>query len=593
MALSRTKKRWLIITGSIILVLVILIIFANNILSRKADTILREKLSEIDTTSYLIDYDKVRVNIFSRSVKVFNVTVTPTKAALENVKRSRLAKPVFEVKLHRLNISSVSIMKAIKGNGVDVGEITLDEPDITVYGPGELFNGKHEGSSGKSIFSSDTIMETLVKEASLNYFEIENAHIRYINLGDDKTVLETKGLDLSVDDLWLHHPDGDTLSHVLEVDDIQISLKSHSMELPGNFYSLLTGPLEIKYKDREISLDSLKLIPAYPIGKFSKAFGKQTDRFDVSATNIFISGIVFDSLMNKKLIAEQIKLSSPRADICRDKRVARDMSIFPKLFQTAVAQLPIKVYIKSVTASEAYVKYQEIVEGSEIPGSVVLDQLNLNIEGVCNYADSIKKGQAILVDAKAQLMSKSPIQVNLYLPIGNHVEYFTFHGNAGPFPATNLNPLIQHLAFVEATGGTVNGLKFYGMAMNDTTAGRLEFKYTDLGVGILKKKKEAEGITKENKFFSFVAKTAMHKNNPHKDKDIRIAKMTFVRDRNKGFFNYIWKTIQNGLIVTLTPGKKRLAHDMSWSDFQSKWRKTLLVDWDELQVTSEKKKNRR
>ena len=145
------------------------------------------------------------------------------------------------------------------------------------------------------------------------------------------------------------------------------------------------------------------------------------------------------------------------------------------------------------------------------------------------------------------------MQVYFYLPVGNHAEYFTFHGSTAPFPATNLNPLLAPLAFVEATNGTINSTRFYAMAMNDTTVGRLEFKYQDLNVAVLKKSQENKGSEHENKFLSFLARTAIHKNNPHAKKPVRIARMSFTRDRNKGFFNYVWKTIQNGLITTLTP----------------------------------------
>jgi hypothetical protein len=296
--------------------------------------------------------------------------------------------------------------------------------------------------------------------------------------------------------------------------------------------------------------------------------------------------------LNKKFIAEELVVTHPHADICRDKRIARDMSIFPKLFQTAVAELHFRLRIGSVSTVDGYLNYQEILEGAKYPGRVMLDKLNMDISGLCNYPDSIKKGQAINVDARAQLMNHSPVQIYFYLPIGNHAEYFTFHGYAGSFPAVKLNPTLENMVYVEATGGTVDRVEFYGMGMNDTAVGRIEFTYTDLTMAVLKKKKEQEGVAEENKFLSFVARTAMHKNNPNPGKDPRIAKMMFVRDRNKGFFNYFWKTIQDGIIVTLTPGKKNLVEDMSWAEFKNDWRKVLLNDWDALQSKHQKKRSK-
>jgi len=593
MALSRKRKRWMIIVGSILLLLIILTIFANMIISNKADTFLRTQLSKLDSTQYNIDYEKIRVNIFNRSVRIYGIRITPSETLLEKTERSPAPPPVIEASVDRLRITGVGIMAAIKGNAIKVGTIRLRDPGIVVYGKGNLLEYKSQDNGNGSLFDSDTTTGGQFKGAFLGSFKIDNARLAYIDLLAGDTSLKSNDLSIAVEDIRVHQAEGDSLAQVLEIDDLIIKLGSQYMELPGGFYSLKAAGLNIGYKDGNLSLDTFQLIPAYPIGSFSKAFGKQTDRFDIRSGNITLSGIVFDSLMNKKFIAEKLVLNHPHADICRDKRVARDMSIFPKLFQTALAGLPFQLRIGSVSTVDGDLKYQEIMEGAKHPGMVMLDRLNMDISGICNYPDSMKQGQSIYVDAKAQLMNNSPVQIYFYLPIGNHAEYFTFHGYAGSFPAVKLNPTLENMVYVEATGGTVNNVEFYGIAMKDTAVGRIEFLYSDLSMKVLKKKKEQEDIITENKFLSFVARTAMHKNNPHPGKDPRIAKMSFVRDPNKGFFNYFWKTIQNGIIVTLTPGKKNLAGDMDWTAFKKDWRQVLMDDWNALQLKQEKKNKKK
>jgi len=548
----------------------------------------REELAAMDSTSYVIDFEKIRINIFSRSVKITGITVKPDSAAMEEVKRSRLAKPLVDVSIPRIRIGSVDLIKALKGKEFSIGSIQVDDPDVTVYGPQGLFSGEKEKSSADGGLS-DSIMETAIKQAKLGYFELNNGHIRYVDASRDKLVLETKQLYVRADGIFLHHPDGDTSAHVLDVGDIKLSLQSHMMDLPGKLYNLQTGKLEIGYKDQNIDLDSLKLIPAYSKERFGHVVGKQTDRFDVSVDHINISGIEFDSLLNKKIIIDNVLLKRPNADIYRDKRIPRDMTIFPKLYQTAVADIPMDLYVKSVNVSNAYVNYQEMVKGAAKPGTIMLDQMEISLTGICNYPDSIKKGQAITADIQAMLMGKSQANFHFYLPIGNPKEYFTFYGSGDSFPATNLNPMMEPMAFVETTGGTVNSVNYYGVACCDTAIGRIEFKYQDMTVSVVKKQKE-EDVVVENKFLSFVAKTVMHKNNPNKGKPVRIAKMLFVRDPNKGFFNFVWKTIQGGLIHSLAPGKKNLASDMSWPDFKARWEQNL---WKERQALNAKRKKKK
>ncbi|MCD4723787.1 MAG: hypothetical protein K8R63_03020 [Bacteroidales bacterium] len=578
MALSKARKKWLIISGSVLLILIILLIILNSILSNKADHLLREKLSSIDTTSYHVDFRKVRVNVFTRSVNVYDITVKPADSALQVLRNNRLAPPLFQISVPKLKVGGVSIMKAIKGKDIKVGKIILTEPDIKVYSTQGLFSKKKSSSGNKSIFSSDTIVESPVKEASLGTFEIRNAHIQAINLSKDKTVLETSELNILVDDLWLHQAEGDTLSHVLDISDCRISFASHQMDLPGNFYSVQTGPLEISYKDKEIRLDSIQLIPAYSQKQFGRMVGKQTDRFDLKIAQILVSGLEFDSLVNKKLIIDNIDITGPHADIYRDKGIPRDMKHFPKLYQTAVADIPIYVKIGKINIIAGYVKYQEMKKGGSVPGRVMFDQLEVTVEGVSNDAEMIREGLAIKVDGRGLLMGKTKAFLHLDFPVGDPLERFTFYGSTEAFAVNDINPMVEPLANFRAIGGTVNSVSYYAMAYNDTAFGRIEFLYNDLEISILKKQKESKGQIDQNRFLSFLAGSVIHKANPLKDKPHRISKMFFVRDLNKGFFNYMWKTIQNGLTNAVTPGKKKLTTDMSWPEFSNNWQKVLLDD---------------
>ena len=573
MALSKARKKWLIISGSALLILIILLIILNSILSNKADHLLREKLSSIDTTSYHVDFRKVRVNVFTRSVNVYDITVKPADAALEEARHNRLASPVFQISVPKLKVSGVSIMKAIKGKDIELGKIILTAPDIKVYSAQGLFSKKKSSSGNKSIFSSDTIVESPVKEARLGTFEIRNAHIQAIDLSKDKTVLETSELNILVDDLWLHHPEGDTLSHVLDISDCRISLASHQMDLPGNLYSVQTGPLEISYKDKEIRLDSIQLIPAYSEKQFGKIVGKQTDRFDLKIDQLLISGLEFDSLMNKKLIIENINITKLHADIYRDKGIPRDMKHFPKLFQTAVVGIPIYVKIGKINVVASYVRYQEMMPGGTVPGRIMFDQLELSIEGVSNDAAMIREGLALEVDGQGLLMGKTRAKLHLHLPVGDPMERFTFYGSTEAFAVNDINPMVEPLAHFRAIGGTINSVSYYGMAYNDTAFGRMEVLYNDLEISVLRKQKEEKGEIAQNRFLSFLAGSVIYKANPIKGKPIRISKMFFVRNLNKGFFNYMWKTIQNGLTNVIAPGKKKLTTDMSWPEFSNNWQK--------------------
>jgi hypothetical protein len=45
-------------------------------------------------------------------------------------------------------------------------------------------------------------------------------------------------------------------------------------------------------------------------------------------------------------------------------------------------------------------------------------------------------------------------------------------------------------------------------------------------------------------------------NNPAPGKNLKIVEIGFERDKNKGIINYVWKTIQSGMVHTILPIKK-------------------------------------
>lgn len=581
MSLSRRKKRWLIIIGIILAVIFILLLFANNILSNKAENVLRKEIAKIDSTAYQIDFEKVSVNVFTFSASISGITIKPTEAALEEVKRSHLAKAVFEVSIPKISVGSIGIFKALKGKEINVGSLFIDRPDITVYSPIDLFPGQQVEKPDKvSVVPSDTIAESKLREANLGSFKIRDAHVRYFNVNKEEAVLENKGLNINIDDISLDFPLGDTLLQAFNIDEFDISFVSHSMDMPGNLYRLEVGAFEADYDDQSISIDSLKIIPAYSKAEFPRIVGIQTDRFDVAVANISVHGFDFDSIMKKMLIIDSVVITQPDADIYRDKRYQLNMQHFPKLYQTSIAELPISLKVTKVHVLDAHLAYSEMVDKAAMPGQVTFSELDISITGINNNKDSISKGQSMIVNGNALLMGKSYVELHCNLPIGNENEEFTFWGKAAPFNPQHMTPMLEPLAFVAVKSGSVQGAEFYCYASKDTAVGRMKFTYSDLDVVVIKKEKENKKKIRDNRFLSWVANTGMVKNNPPKEKPVRIVRMSHVRDLNKGFFNYIWKDIQKGLTNTIIPGKKHLVEDISWPNFTANWEPELKSDWE-------------
>ncbi len=593
MSLSILRKRWFRVLAIVFLFILVLLFTINGIVSHKAGSLLREKLAEADTSGYVVDFNKVRVNVFTGSARLTGIHVRPSATAMQELKSNLYATPKVDASIDRIRLGNLDVFDILKSSTLIIGNISVSKPVLRIYSPQGMFPDKKEGHAKKTDNPPDSALQTPFHEIRIKHFEIADADISWMNVSDGSEDLLANGLSVDIDGVLVHHPEGDSSSFVLDVDDIGILLSGLRMTLPGNLYTLKTAGIAIQYREEEIQIDSLRLIPAYSKEKFGHVVGKQTDRFDLSVGNILVSGLVFDSIISKKVIIDSININHPVADIYRDKAIPRDMKHFPKLYQTAVAQLPIPVDVAQLRISDAYINYQEKADWSPQAGGVIFEHFNILVTGISNDPELIRQGHSMIVDGHAKLMGATDLSLHLDLPVGRKDEYFTLYGHTGSFPATILNPLIEPLASLEAKGGTISKCNFFAMGKRDTAVSRVEFLYNDMVMAYLRKEKESQGIIAENKFLSFLIQTALHNNNPQEGKEPRIGLGSFVRDPNKGFFNYIWKTIQDGLINSMAPVRSKHAQDMDWATFSKDWEKNLQADRAAAGITKKSKKDKK
>ena len=75
--------------------------------------------------------------------------------------------------------------------------------------------------------------------------------------------------------------------------------------------------------------------------------------------------------------------------------------------------------------------------------------------------------------------------------------------------------------------------------------------YTDLEIEVENKK------NKEKKALNWLANTVVKSSNPNKKGVLIIGSMEYEREYYKGMPNFIWKSIQSGIVNSFNPAGKR------------------------------------
>jgi hypothetical protein len=104
---------------------------------------------------------------------------------------------------------------------------------------------------------------------------------------------------------------------------------------------------------------------------------------------------------------------------------------------------------------------------------------------------------------------------------------------------------------MKIANGKLDRITFAFTGNDNKSQGWMEFLYHDLNVELLRKNPE-----KQWGFASLLANSMALSNNPAPGKGLKTVEIAYERDKNKGLINYIWKTIQSGMVRTIVPSNK-------------------------------------
>jgi len=305
-----------------------------------------------------------------------------------------------------------------------------------------------------------------------------------------------------------------------------------------------------------ITLEKLQIEPLLSKQEFAKKHPFQTDRFDGIIETIRVSSLDIDQFINKNLIAiEKILVSDLQMEIFRDKNQAFNFKNFPKFPQQSLKSLKQKIEIGEIEFSNTDIIYLEKpIDGTQI-GRISITNIQAKVKNLGNSKEW-QKSKTVNLTLEAKLYNKAPLFAQLNFPLRTNT--FHFSGHLGKTKMNIFNHMSIANSGIKIKDGILKEMTFNIKADLNASRGRLKLIYQDLEISLLKESnQEGKRIIKERKFFNFLAnKVILPTENPDEDGDLYYATIAFERNKNKGIFNYLWKSIFSGMKDTFSKGHK-------------------------------------
>ncbi len=531
---SRPKKRrkvWTFIVGTLIGLAVIY--FSLNIfIHYKMEEVLSQKMP----SNYHISYDNIEISLLGGSIQMDSLKIT----CLEDSILGDSIPGVINGEVANLTIHKVSFLHFLLNHAIRINNVVIKEPKLTY-----LVNTHYVKDT--VLKSKTTFLPKGINRISIRNLDIEDADIKEANIQTaDKALLSVNDLSIHVKKLRIKNP---TNNRKRPVSFTHLDIQTHEISnASSKDYTLYLKTFEFNSSLKQLFLSDFQFTPTFAKTDFKKHSTYETDMFNVQLDSLCIGDIDIENILKRHQIKiPKIEIFEPNISIYRDKRMPDPPYKYKPLIASAIKKIPIETDVDSIVISGGKVVYEEYAEKAHEAGMIFFDLQQIYVTHLSNKASSIKKHPNMKVDIQALLMGEGQMNSSLNFALNSSVDKFKTEGDLHAINAATLNSITENLLNVKITSGIIEDVHFAFDATDNVAKGTLNMAYDDLKVELMNQDGKNQSLV------SLLANGIIKKDNHTDDKNYRTGNIYFERLKDKGFPNYLWKSISSGLVPIVAP----------------------------------------
>ncbi|MCX6283845.1 MAG: hypothetical protein NTW31_06405 [Bacteroidetes bacterium] len=450
---------------------------------------------------------------------------------------------MIRARIPRLSIKDFYFDKALFERKWIIGSIVVSDPeaDISIYSSKQKQKGKIPlAFSYKEATGSFSIDSILIKNAK--------AKLHLHEEGKNEKNYSLDELQVSVIRFLLDSMNREGIAGMplFNAADISLSAKGRNFLLNDSLYTLGFTKVKLSTGKKNLSVDSLLLVPNYPRDEFYKKLGYQTDIFTVSVPAIVFLNLDMGTLISgKSLHVKTVIINDAHIEAYRDKRVRGINPGKRYLLQSQIRKIPIPLTIDTIRFNNGYALYEE--QTGEKPGHIFFDRMNSVAVNLSNDTAVLKNHHIMSLDGTSRLMGKGRLTGHYRFDMMNPRDSVWWNGTVDSVDLKDINPMLTRLMPVHIAHGFLDKADISLVSANDATAvGNIDLYYRNLYVE-LSLIKEGSFKKIKNELITDIANMFLPDDNPDYSGKLKNGIIYFDRDTTKGFFNYVWKSTLSGL----------------------------------------------
>jgi len=518
---------------------------------------LKELVLKSTDSLYHIDYSDFDLDIASGNATLKDFKLIPDTAVYEKLVALKKAPDnLFTLSVKKLSISNLGAMKAYKEKILNISNISIEKPSLTVVN--QRFDYNDTVKVGKSKTPYEMIKSTF-KQLHIDSISLKDISLNYINKSnavEKHTAL--KHLNIDISDVVIDSLSGRDTSRFYYTKGIDIKIDDYKIFTPDSLYKAEVKQIYFSTAKRMISLDKVSFVPRYTYAAFYKTSGEPGDIYNLNFKRIDINDIDLQRfLRNQKLYAGTLSLANASVKIYNDNSFKGAKSIKTgKDPQQALQKVALDMHLKKINIKNTLISYTEKDATSGYAGVITFNNTYGTILNVTNDAAAKRRNPYMVAHIYSRFMDAADLNVNFKFNLLSKTGAFNYNGTLGELDGRELDKLVRPLALVHVQSADIDKLHFNVNASNYNGKGQLEFYYKNLNIQLLKKVEGKAGLQTQG-FISKLANTLIiEKDNPDKKGNFRPGPIDLKREPSVSFFSFLYKALLDGLKPSVGYDKK-------------------------------------
>lgn len=498
---------------------------------------------------YTISFNNVTTNIITGNASLKNVKITAdTNRYKQLIALKRAPNNLYTISLKKLLIKRFHPLSFLKDNKLNIDFLILDQPEVLMANKQFDFN---ENRPPQPIKSPYNFISSTLSEFRIKTIEFKDASFKYINNNLAKpNIFAVEKLNIILHDLLIDSTSAKDPTRLYLLKDIDLSLKDYNYTTPNKLYSIKLNELGFKASTGELKVKKLGLVPAFGEMEFGKAVGHNVDRFSILMNNIYFEGIDLPLYIKKQnLVAQQMSISNGTISVFNDN--TRPKAIKEKQINNFPHQLlqkiSLPVEIKKIFLKKINIAYAAYGKKNKQKGEITFEHTSGTITNFTNIATAKAKDSIMKANLVTYLMGQGKLDLNFSFNLTSKTGAFSYAGSLHNANARIINRITKPLGLVQINKGNVDQLTFNFNADDSMAKGKLDFRYYDLSIALMRNNEEQGRLVKRG-FMSFLANAMMiNSENPTATGKFVSADVVYDRPNNTTFFNLIWRSLLQGI----------------------------------------------